>query len=737
MKNENEIDNEIISEINNCFSEINSLLNQQNEELSDIYEYFLINKTWLEKYLSITKKDNIFKDLIYFMLQKIPLSSPYYIYQYDQINYRYLNNFKIVPKKILPHFLSIINDNKNDSSNNDKDIIKYPLNKMIFKYSKIILFLEEDVSIEILNKNIIPEYLLCFNKNTTIEQMIDIFLNEMESNIPENSKNNIIYVYDMKNGIKLTIINLEKVLNEEKLETNKISTHNCNEVNQLWENKYKNKIDKHFNDITDKYNENFKMQINLKNETFYKNLKEQFKEQNKIFKENYNNIISKINDSKIKNNNENNNINVNENDTENKMSLIIDNYFDNNNIEENNKNNNNNNNKENSIDEFCIIHDAKEIDLYNNNSNKTLNKKKLYLIIVPTLFFLSKINSLKEYLNENKESLNLIKFVEDKTLLPIIVDFFDNIKDIKENEITDSEKELFIKYSNLLINFIMTKYKDKLNIINSPGNLLSIILEILDEEQNKFLSEEQSSLVLNKDKKYDIYNESEMLQMFIDKFSINHKTFIFNKFYNILKSSKLCKDCFKRAYQFQAHPTLNITLKKSNSLENEDMAEYEMYNTILCTIRFPENIDQLLSPSYISKKTEFCKNCDKYNEILFNKSIFVLKEYLIVNVDREDDPKNEMIFIYPETLDLRNHSKCIINLYQLTGVICKKINEYNYNINDVDDDISYYIFYFKNQSNNKWVCFDEKYKIYELETNKDIFNFKGVSVLFYSKIEDK
>jgi len=317
------------------------------------------------------------------------------------------------------------------------------------------------------------------------------------------------------------------------------------------------------------------------------------------------------------------------------------------------------------------------------------------------------------------------------------VDFFDEIKDIKEKEITDSEKELFNKYSNLLINFLVTKNKDKLNTINSPGNLLSIILEILDEEQNKYLTEQQSSIDLNKDKIYDIYNKEEMLQMFIDKFSINHKTFIFNKFYNILESSKLCKKCFKRAYEFQAHPTLNITLKKSNSLANEDISEYEMYNTILCTIRFPENIGQLLSPSFLLKKTEFCKSCEKYNEIIFNQSIFVIKEYLIVNIDREDDPKNEMIFIYPETLDLRNHSKFIINLYQLTGVICKKINAFNYNINDVDDDISYYIFYFKNQNNNKWLCFDENYKIYELESNKDIFNFKGVSVLFYSKIEDK
>ena len=55
--------------------------------------------------------------------------------------------------------------------------------------------------------------------------------------------------------------------------------------------------------------------------------------------------------------------------------------------------------------------------------------------------------------------------------------------------------------------------------------------------------------------------------------------------------------------------------------------------------------------------------------------IFATKEYLIINLDREKDPKNEMIFIYPEILDLRKQSKCIINLYELVGVISKKIEE--------------------------------------------------------------
>ena len=78
MEEKDDIDNKIIKQINNCFSEINSKLNE-NSSNTEIQEYFLISKSWLEKYLSISKKENIFKDLIYFMLQKMPLNSPKYI----------------------------------------------------------------------------------------------------------------------------------------------------------------------------------------------------------------------------------------------------------------------------------------------------------------------------------------------------------------------------------------------------------------------------------------------------------------------------------------------------------------------------------------------------------------------------------------------------------------------------------------------------------------------------------
>ena len=281
-------------------------------------------------------------------------------------------------------------------------------------------------------------------------------------------------------------------------------------------------------------------------------------------------------------------------------------------------------------------------------------------------------------------------------------------------------------------------------LYDSPGDILSLILQNLDKEQNennKYIAgcQEESNIKflnnINKGKTYDIYNENEMLQKFIDEFSINHKTFIYEKFNIILKSSKLCKICNKSSYAFESFPTLNIHLNKGKSLVNENDNDYEMYNALLCKIKFPENISQLLSPSYLSKKVELCKNCNKYNEVLINKNIFLLKEYLIINIDRQNDPKNEMIFIYPEKLDLTSQSSCIINQYQLIGVITKEINERNYNINDVDKNILKYICYFRKQNSNEWICFDESNNINDLENNNSIFNFKGVSVLIYSKEE--
>ena len=275
-------------------------------------------------------------------------------------------------------------------------------------------------------------------------------------------------------------------------------------------------------------------------------------------------------------------------------------------------------------------------------------------------------------------------------------------------------------------------------IISSQGDILSEILRNFQNEQDKYfqyISEEENIIELNKDKKYNIYNEQEMLQKFVDSHASESKNFIYNKFHTIIKTSRLCKGCNKCSYDYKSCLTLRIPLIKSNSLIGPIHPDYEIYNALINRISLEENISQLLSPSYSSIKKEFCQKCDKYNEVNYNNNIFALKEYLIINIDRENDPKNEMMFIYPEILDLRKQSKVIINLYQLIGVICKQIDEKNDNEENILTENAKYISYFKIDKSNKWIVFDENYKLSELNKNENVFDFRGVSILIYSKID--
>jgi len=712
MKEEDEKieDKLIISQINKFEFDIQTKLRLQFEQSSlDAEEYYLVNKSWIKKYISLNQKEELYKELIYFILKKFSFNPRKNTYQFNLKKYDYYNNVRIIPKNIIPNLLSIIN---NEGDNNTV------IEKVILIESKIILILESDNSLEILNDNYHPQYLLYFgeNKNMNIEKMINIFVKEMKLKIPDClNKNSIIFDYVTGSKNIITIINLNILLNKEKINSNKTREENNNIMNKLWEDKFKLKLEKNFEEINNKLKADYQIQINQNTEDFNQKIKTQIEEQNKIFTENYTKSVIKLNNLKEEEKEE-----EAEEKEDDKEDIII---------------NNDNKNLENKIfdDYFVIIDKNKKFNIM-----ELKDKDKICSIFSPVLFCLSQMTTLTQYFKENEELIELYKYVED-TLCVVFFEFFNRLQNLDSDKINLSQKGIFKENSNLVFNFLISKMNENSEIIHSPGDLISSILENLEIEQDKYfkyVSAEESRIELNKNKIYDIYNEQDMLQKFVDSHSIEHKTFIYEKFHNIVKTSRLCKKCKKCSYNYKSFPTLKIPLNRSKSLISPNQPDYEIYNALICKICFPDNLSQLLSPSYDSIKKEFCENCNKYNEIIYNNNIFAVKEYLIVNLDRENDPKNEMIFIYPEILDLRGQSKCIINLYQLVGVICKIINENDNNIEDINEENSKYISYFKMKKSNKWIVFDENYKLSELQNNEKIFNFKGVSVLIYWKIEE-
>ena len=670
----------IISQINKFEFDIQTKLRLQFEQSAlDAEEYYLVNKSWIKKYISLNQKEELYKELIYFLLKKFSFNPKKNTYQFNLKKYDYYNNIRIIPKNIIPNLLSIINK---EGDNNTV------IEKVILIESKIILILESDNSLEILNDNYHPQYLLYFgeNKNMNIEKMLNIFVKEMKLKIPDClNKNSIIFDYVTGSKNIITIINLNVLLNKEKINSNKTREDNNNIMNKLWEDKFKLKLEKNFEEINNKLKADYQIQINQNTEDFNQKIKAQMEEQNKIFTENYTKSVIKLNNLKEEEKEE-----EAEEKEDDKEDIII---------------NNDNKNLENKIfdDYFVIIDKNKKFNIM-----ELKDKDKICSIFSPVLFCLSQMTTLTQYFKENEELIELYKYVED-TLCVVFFEFFNRLQNLDSDKINLSQKGIFKENSNLVFNFLISKMNENSEIIHSPGDLISSILENLEIEQDKYfkyVSVEESRIELNKNKIYDIYNEQDMLQKFVDSHSIEHKTFIYEKFHNIVKTSRLCKKCKKCSYNYKSFPTLKIPLNRSKSLISPNQPDYEIYNALICKICFPDNLSQLLSPSYDSIKKEFCENCNKYNEIIYNNNIFAVKEYLIVNLDRENDPKNEMIFIYPEILDLRGQSKCIINLYQLVGVICKIINENDNNVEDINEENSKYISYFKMKKSNKWIVFD-------------------------------
>ena len=279
-------DKSIILQINKFDTEIKEKLKVKNDDsIFNIEEYFVVNKPWIKKFISLYQKEELFKEIIYFILKKISFHPQKYIYQNNNKKYEYYNNIKIIPKDIATYLLSIIQEKNN--------II---LTKVLLIDSKMILILEKEFSLEILNEKYYPEYLLYFGDNNNInsEKMINIYIKEMKTTIPEcMNENNILFDYVTNNKNIITIINLKILLEKENSFSNIINKENNIIIDKLWEDKFKLKLEKNLNEINNKLNSDFQSKINSNTENFDKKIKDQFEQQNKIFTENYNNSVIK------------------------------------------------------------------------------------------------------------------------------------------------------------------------------------------------------------------------------------------------------------------------------------------------------------------------------------------------------------------------------------------------------------------------------------------------------------
>ena len=455
-------------------------------------------------------------------------------------------------------------------------------------------------------------------------------------------------------------------------------------ADDIWEEKLNESFDKKiknsFNDILD----GFKKEL----ENYDNSINNQFQELDKQFNnkwaEKFTNEISKleqienqsnINDNDNKNINNlnqiNNNNNINELNQNKNNNLINENKF-NKNI---NKNNFDNKNIGNNIEE-------KEENLRNKiiDFNKLKNPPLInitYLqdmnpLINIILLCISNIKYIPDYyLNPTKELKILKKSKEianNINLNPYFLNYLDQLWKSKKKEFCP------IEIHNVLKKLMLQNY-----YTNDAGIIIDYILKKLNEEFNIITKNNNIENI----EPFEHFDKEKVFKKSLKNF-MNIRTYISDIFYSTIKIKKLCQNCKTRpSYYFEFTPIINIYLEENNNIKN---------------LSFENNLQNLLMTKEKNNIKENCIICSSEQTMNVIKEIISFTAVLIIYINRENDPKNNIFFKYPEIFEgnkIINNNKVKMPNYELTAII-KKVQNNNY--------ISFY----KNFVNKLWYSYDNQ-----------------------------
>ena len=361
-----------------------------------------------------------------------------------------------------------------------------------------------------------------------------------------------------------------------------------------------------------------------------------------------------------------------------------------------------NNIKDYKDDEILI---EKGIDL------KSLNNQPLIKLILPKnanpliniiLHCLSNIKYLiNYYLNPTKGNKILQKSKENPNnnyLAPSFLKLLyhlwkSNKKEYSPNEIHNDLKKLMVNNydsddAGKIFYYILTKLNEEMNFNRVNNN----------KEDDPFIH-------FDKKKTFEEYQKNFKLNI----------TFISNSFYSTIEIKKRCLNCNDApSYFFEASPIITIFLKANN-------------DEILNKLTLEDHLKTLLIEEEKRIIIENCLICCSEQKKIVNKDIFTSTEILIMNINRDKDPNNNISFIFPEIFEGRKIINNELNLpnYELTTVIKKVKN----NLNNFE-----YIYFFKSFIDKKWYSFNnQRIELIGNNYKNDIFDFKNTCILIYNK----
>ena len=332
-------------------------------------------------------------------------------------------------------------------------------------------------------------------------------------------------------------------------------------------------------------------------------------------------------------------------------------------------------------------------------SQNLVNIKDSNSLINPILICLSNIKPLVYFCLSLKDS-NILKKINEKNKDNFISSFVNLI-----NSLWIENKE----YEPIEIHFILKQLMNEDYESPDPGLIISFILSKLSEELNYEKKNNIQNININ-DYKLNEVNK------YYDDFYKNNKNEISDIFFINYKITKKCPACKLEKSCYEQKPIVNLYIEELR----KSISEQFNRNKSNLELSLKENLLFLLNndseDNYIKEE---CMICSKEKEFKINNYIEnINNKILIINLNREQDPRHSTCFDYEEKIKFKDFNNVE---YELICVLIQKLNN-NENI----------LVYFKSFIDKKWYLYQNEQMIQQ--NNKSMFNQYDAQILIYQKV---
>ena len=235
-----------------------------------------------------------------------------------------------------------------------------------------------------------------------------------------------------------------------------------------------------------------------------------------------------------------------------------------------------------------------------------------------------------------------------------------------------------------LINFLLERFHQELNVINPTNNI--------NNANNNMISQEAQT------------NEQLMLKIFLEEFKQKYNSPISHLFYGILETRSQCQGCNNIKYNFQVYSFLEFPLQQVNQYffnkvgkplltaegKNPDVNLDECFE-------YNRKIDLMNGENQM-----YCNICNKQCDTLYCSLLYSGPNYLIINLNRGKGAVYECKVNFPENLDLSNYVsfKQGKTYFQLYAVICHL---------GPSSMSGHFVAYCRHKQNDKWYKYNDSF----------------------------